>query len=145
MSAIASNFAHPVPQTRGISQGFGGQHKGIDFKSKIQGQEGDSVRAFFSGKVVRAEKSDSYGWVVYINHVIDGEHYQSRYAHLRQKPVVVVGQNVNTGSTVGHMGQTGHATGVHLHFEIRKSNNGRPPNIDNSSIPINPLNLLPHN
>lgn len=143
--AKISKFIHPAPGTKGISRGFDKKinHFGIDFMAKKKGVEGDSILAFYKGKVCRSEKSNSYGLVVYINHVIDGKHYQSRYAHLRQKPSVNIHDEVKTGTLVGYMGQTGDANGVHLHFEIRKSH--KEPTTDNSSVPIDPLKFLPHN
>jgi len=52
------------------------------------------------------------------------------YAHL-QDITVVVGQQVNAGDLIGHIGTTGVSTGCHLHFEIR---------ID--GVPIDPNQFL---
>lgn len=53
------------------------------------------------------------------------------YAHL-SKAKVKEGQSVRQGDLIGEMGRTGRATGVHLHFEIRKQ-----------SGPVDPLEYLP--
>ncbi|MBT9252439.1 MAG: M23 family metallopeptidase [Brockia lithotrophica] len=53
------------------------------------------------------------------------------YAHLAQR-YVRIGQLVRAGDPIGRMGQTGNATGVHLHFEVRYQ-----------KTPQNPLAFLP--
>lgn len=57
-----------------------------------------------------------YGWWVEIDH---GNGITTRYAHLRQRPNLTVGQPVDQGSEVGRVGSTGGSTGNHLHFEYR--------------------------
>ena len=41
------------------------------------------------------------------------------YAHLRDFPSLSVGDSVNCGQSLGHVGMSGMATGPHLHFEMR--------------------------
>ena len=41
------------------------------------------------------------------------------YAHCKTI-YVKEGQTINQGESVGEVGQTGNATGPHLHFEIKK-------------------------
>lgn len=89
-------------------------HNGVDFGSR-QGA-GVPIYASRDGVVTRAEYSESYGYVVYINHD-DG--YQTRYAHMLPDLQVKKGDRVKAGDVIGYMGSTGRATGVHLHFEIR--------------------------
>ena len=55
----------------------------------------------------------------------------TRYAHLSSVHVSI-GQQVSQGQTLGIIGATGNAQGVHLHFEVR---------INGS--PVNPLSYLP--
>jgi len=51
--------------------------------------------------------------------VIDGHKTSMDYAymHLRDAALVRVGQRVRTGQLLGFVGQTGRASGCHLHFE----------------------------
>jgi murein DD-endopeptidase MepM/ murein hydrolase activator NlpD len=63
---------------------------------------------------------DPYGIAVAIRHDFG---YQDQplytiYGHLNDTKVAV-GQWVNTGDVIGYVGSTGHATGPHLHFEVR--------------------------
>jgi murein DD-endopeptidase MepM/ murein hydrolase activator NlpD len=43
------------------------------------------------------------------------------YYHLREPSKLAVGANVRTGDVLGHTGTTGASTGVHLHWETRRS------------------------
>ena len=58
------------------------------------------------------------------------------YAHLAER-YVSVGQEVSIGDTIGAMGQTGAATGVHLHFSLWR---GYPYSRGSSSM--NPMSLF---
>lgn len=93
-------------------------HPGIDFK----GRKGDSVKSTADGEVVIAGWFQGYGKCVKIKHK---NNLETLYGHL-SKINVKVGQTVNTGQVVGHVGSTGHSTGDHLHYEVRK--NGKPVN-----------------
>jgi murein DD-endopeptidase MepM/ murein hydrolase activator NlpD len=65
--------------------------------------------------------------------LVDIEHeggLTTRYAHLAQK-LVKVGDVVLKGQVIGSLGQTGRATGPHLHFEVREN-----------SVPLNPNRFL---
>ncbi|UNK19554.1 M23 family metallopeptidase [Paenibacillus sp. N3/727] len=145
LSTVASAnsvYTWPVPESTRITQGFSSGHNGIDIGAKTAGVAGNKIVAFYGGTVSRSGWSTSYGWVVYIHHVINNTNYQSRYAHMNQSPSVSLNQNVSKGTTVGYMGQTGDATGVHLHFETRKCASAC--QIDNSSTPVNPItNFFP--
>ena len=47
----------------------------------------------------------------------DGNGYRSAYVHL-QDTTVRPGQRVKAGEVIGHMGDTGNASGCHLHYEL---------------------------
>ena len=86
-------------------------HGGIDFAAPL----GTPVKGVLPGRVMRAGPAGHYGNLVEIRHS-DGR--RTRYAHLDQIKVEV-GQWIEKGRTVGTVGQTGRATGPHLHFELR--------------------------
>ena len=86
-------------------------HKGMDINLK----RGDQVHAAFDGMVRIARYNGGYGNVVIIRHY---NGLETVYAHL-SKIKVKVGQVVIAGQTLGLGGATGHATGSHLHFEVR--------------------------
>ncbi|MGA4722207.1 peptidoglycan DD-metalloendopeptidase family protein [Fictibacillus nanhaiensis] len=136
---VSETFIWPVVESTRITQLFkGDDHKGIDIGARTQGVEGDTIVSFYNGTVAKAGWSTSYGWVVYIHHVIDGKNVQSRYAHLVSQPIVSTYNTVTAGQRLGYMGNTGASQGVHLHFETR--NCGAECKSDNNeSIPFDPL------
>lgn len=93
-------------------------HPGIDFK----GRRGDAVKSTADGKVIIAGWFQGYGKCVKIRHK---NNLETLYGHL-SKVNVKEGQMVNTGQVIGQVGSTGHSTGNHLHYEVRK--NGKPVN-----------------
>lgn len=117
------------PSNRAITATYGergsiwarGYHTGIDYADP----EGTPVYAAASGKVsndATGAGSHSYGNYVTIAH---DKEYSTLYAHLRQG-VVHPGDTVHEGQLIGFSGKSGHVTGAHLHFEVRK--NGQPVN-----------------
>lgn len=86
-------------------------HTGID----IAGPNGAPITPFMKGKVIYADEiSWGYGKHVIID---NGNNITSIYAHL-SKISTKVGDEVNPGDVIGYEGQTGWATGPHLHFQI---------------------------
>lgn len=112
------------PRNTGIP-GASTTHGGVDIGTPTR-QAGVPIVATGAGKVWRAYRSKSYGLVVYLIHP-DGN--QTRYAHL-SKILVKEGQEVDEGTLVGLMGNTGVGSGVHLHFEVRKGHKQDSPTID---------------
>ena len=89
-------------------------HQAIDYAAPT----GTPVVAVGDGQVTFSGTWGGYGRMVEIRHD-DG--YVSRYAHFSKIPQEIrVGRPVNRGEVVGYVGQTGHATGPHLHFEMLK-------------------------
>lgn len=87
-------------------------HLAIDYAAPA----GSPVVAIGSGRIEFAGWRNGYGNVVDIRH---SGNYLSRYAHFsRLAAKLRKGQTVNVGEVIGYVGQTGHATGPHLHFEF---------------------------
>lgn len=89
-------------------------HKGIDLAAPT----GTPVLASADGVIARADRSSSYGLVVYIQH---GASIETRYAHM-SKLAVAEGERVQKGDVIGYVGSTGRSTGPHLHYEVRVGN-----------------------
>ncbi len=106
---VSSPYGERVyPMGDGVETDF---HTGVD----IAGKQGDPIFAAAAGTVTRAEEFYSYGNCVDITHPSG---LVTRYAHLDQIKVAV-GQTVAQGQVIATQGQTGAATGPHLHFETR--------------------------
>lgn len=94
-------------------------HQGIDIST---GPCGPDVLAAAKGTVTTSHADSSHAQVVVIDHgVINGHHYETRYAHLQKPPAVTVGAEVDPGTVIGKLGNTGDlSTACHLHFAITK-------------------------
>jgi murein DD-endopeptidase MepM/ murein hydrolase activator NlpD len=96
-------------------------HKGVDFAAPT----GTPVSAAGDGKVASVGRQTGYGNVVLIQH---GGAYSTLYAHLsRFAAGLRAGAGVHQGQVIGYVGQTGWATGPHLHYEFRVNNVQRNP------------------
>jgi murein DD-endopeptidase MepM/ murein hydrolase activator NlpD len=88
-------------------------HNGIDYGAPT----GTRVRAVADGVVELAGKRGGYGNLIVLRH--KGK-YSTAYGHLNGfAPDIRKGTQVNQGDTIGFVGQTGRATGPHLHYEFR--------------------------
>lgn len=85
-------------------------HPGIDFAGDL----GDKVHAVAAGVVTWAGPRYGYGNLVIVN---DGDGYSTYYAH-NQKVLVKVGDVIQRGDVISLMGETGRATGPHVHLEV---------------------------
>jgi len=123
----------PVEFSR-VSSGFGWrnhplhhqwvQHKGIDFAAPI----GTKAFATGDGTVDFVGQQTGYGNIVILKH--DGG-YSTYYAHLSGFADIHPGQRVTQGQLIGYVGQSGWATGPHLHYEFRFND-----------VPQNPLSAM---
>jgi murein DD-endopeptidase MepM/ murein hydrolase activator NlpD len=103
--------------------GEGAFHSGID----ISAPYGTPVRATADGNVLDESMGSGYGRQVVIDH---GHDVLSVYGHLSAS-AVVPGQHVIRGQVIAYVGQSGRATGPHLHYEVRVHN-----------VPVNPHKYL---
>jgi murein DD-endopeptidase MepM/ murein hydrolase activator NlpD len=120
--SLRAGFLRAPLAFRRISSGFGArrhpvlgvwrQHKGTDYAAA----SGTPVRAVGDGVVIFAGRRGGYGNAVEVRH---RNGYISRYGHLRGfARGIRSGRRVGIAETVGYVGQTGLATGPHLHFEV---------------------------
>jgi murein DD-endopeptidase MepM/ murein hydrolase activator NlpD len=117
-----------VPESEDVTSPFGKRgkkdHDGVD----IGARQGTIVRASRSGHVIYAgNRIRGYGNMIIIRHA---DTFSTVYAHL-SKITVKKNQFIGRGLPIGRVGRTGHATGSHLHFEVR-----------NNRVPVDPLLYL---
>ncbi|GAE32459.1 peptidoglycan DD-metalloendopeptidase family protein [Alkalihalobacillus hemicellulosilyticus] len=135
-----STFIWPT-DTKRITSGFRTSsrpdHHGID----IAEAGARPIFAVANGTVSRSYVSESYGEVIFITHQVNGQTWETVYAHLRTgSRGFSVGQTVRKGQQIGIMGNTGRSFGQHLHFELHR---GRW-NIEKSNA-VNPVDYLEKN
>jgi len=88
-------------------------HKGVDYGAPT----GTPIYATGKGKVIFAGRKNGYGNIVILEH---WDKYTTLYAHLSGfAKGLKVGKKVNQEQEIGYVGQTGLATGPHLHYEFR--------------------------
>ncbi|QHN50421.1 peptidase M23 [Geobacillus stearothermophilus] len=117
-----SSGAFTRPANGPITSGFGYRFGGTDFHPGVDiGKRAPVVPvvAAADGIVFRSYYSSSYGNVIFVSHVINGQTYTTVYAHLEAR-LVGEGQHVRKGQVIGYMGNTGNSTGPHLHFELHR-------------------------
>jgi murein DD-endopeptidase MepM/ murein hydrolase activator NlpD len=106
---ISSNFnpnrRHPLLNTIRA-------HRGVDYAAPT----GTPVRAAGAGKVAFRGVQGGYGNVIILQH---GGNITTLYGHMSRFGKARVGTHVEQGDIIGYVGQTGLATGPHLHYEYR--------------------------
>ena len=119
LPAATVNYTHPILEKAKLTSAFGMRthpitgeeklHRGIDLAEEA----GKPIYAPTSAIVTRAEMTKGYGNLVEItagNTIL-------RFGQL-QDIKVAVGQTVSGGTIIGTLGQSGQATGPHLHLEV---------------------------
>lgn len=91
-------------------------HRGVDYGGPI----GTPIRVTGDGQIIKRQWNRSYGRVIFVKHA--GK-YTTVYAHMSKFGKYKQGDWVRQGQVIGYIGQTGLATGPHLHYEFRE--NGR--------------------
>lgn len=96
---------------------WGKLHSALDIGSSSGTSLGKLVVAAAAGTVVISGVHSSYGYYIKIDH---GNGFQTLYAHCLEGSLMVnVGDHVDAGQAIARVGQSGYATGPHLHFEVR--------------------------
>ena len=116
-SRVTSGFGlrmHPIMQQWRA-------HTGVDYAAPT----GTRIRAVGDGVVEFSGRQGGYGNMVILRHAGQST---TAYAHMmRIAPNLRKGARIAQGDTVGFVGQTGWATGPHLHFEFRIAGEARNP------------------
>ena len=107
-SRVTSTFGmrvHPI-------LGYTKMHQGIDFA----GATGTPIYASGDGTVAEARYNGGYGNWIRLDH---GNGWATGYAHMsRFAAGMHPGVHVTQGQLIGYVGETGDATGPHLHYEV---------------------------
>ena len=112
-------------EARGFEQNATRRHDGVD----IVAPRGTSIQAAADGEVLFSGWGPGgYGRLVILQHQAE---VVTIYAHNNDN-LVRLGQRVRQGEPIATVGQSGRATGNHLHFEVRYK-----------AIPISPHKFLP--
>ena len=106
LGTVSSEFGLRVDPFSGLPE----FHKGID----IAAARGTPVSATTDGEVLWAGWRGNYGKTVILGHP---HGHETRYAHL-DRILVRQGDPVRKGTVIGTVGDTGRATGPHLHYEV---------------------------
>jgi murein DD-endopeptidase MepM/ murein hydrolase activator NlpD len=93
-----------------INGAYSGSHFGVDYAN----EEGTEIYSANNGVVKLSDMTDSYGNTIVIDH---GHNIFTMYLHLSELKVEE-GQEVKKGDLIGLMGETGIATGPHLHYTL---------------------------
>jgi len=113
-----------------LESGFGGRRNPFG-GSSYEFHDGQDIDAPWGAPVVAGAKGTvtfvgwqhGYGRLVVIDH---GGILATAYGH-QSSIAVSCGQHVDQGQVIGYVGATGHATGPHLHFEVRINGNAVDP------------------
>ena len=115
-------FPYAAPIDGKLTSGFGYRthpiageerfHYGVD----IDAEEGAVIHAFADGKVTAVGESSELGKYVTVLHAND---ISTLYAHCKCI-TASSGQTVKLGAPIAEVGDTGQATGPHLHFEVQQ-------------------------
>ena len=104
-SRFNPNRLHPVFKTKR-------PHRGVDYAAPTN----TPIKAAGDGRIKFSGWQNGYGNVVYIEHP---NNIVTVYAHANKLARLKKGQKIRQGQTIAYVGQTGWATGPHLHYEFR--------------------------
>lgn len=132
-SAVINATPSLIPIMGWVSSGFGYRHNPYDGSYKlhagvdIAADPGTPVRAPADGMVIYSGYREGYGKCVVIDH---GYGIRTLFAHA-SKLYTNTAVKVKRGEMIAQVGSTGHSTGPHLHYEVRKN-----------GVPVNPATFF---
>lgn len=96
-------------------------HRGVDYAAAV----GTPIKAAGDGKIMHRGWKGGYGRTIIIQH---GGKYSTLYAHMSSyRRGLRAGSRVKQGQVIGYVGNSGLATGPHLHYEFRVNGAHRNP------------------
>lgn len=107
LGSVSSDFGYRDHPTEGEER----FHYGVD----LAADSGTAIACFADGVVTAVGESSSYGKYCVISH---GNGYDTLYAHC-SRITASSGAEVLRGEKIAEVGDTGMATGPHLHFELQ--------------------------
>ena len=119
-SVLGFDYADPVDGT--LSSAFGyrahpiGNDQRFHYGLDIAAETGAIIRSFADGTVLAVGESSDLGKYVEVAHA---NGYTTLYAHC-SKVTASSGQSVRLGDPIAEVGESGEATGPHLHFELHR-------------------------
>jgi murein DD-endopeptidase MepM/ murein hydrolase activator NlpD len=116
---LTSTFGYRIDPFTGLRQ----FHEGLDIANRL----GTPIIAPADGIVSRCSNTVGFGLTVEINH---GYGIKTIYGHL-SKVYVSVGHSVRRGERIAAMGNSGKATGPHLHYQVMLND-----------VPMSPVNYI---
>ena len=119
-SRFASSRKHPI-------LGYARAHNGVDY----QAGTGAPVVSVAPGVVTLAGWTGGGGRTVKVRHP---NGYETEYLHL-SAITVKQGMRISQGELVGRVGQTGLATGPHLHYGLKKNGSYVNPTLEHRNMP----------
>lgn len=127
------------PTTGRITSPYGSRwgafHYGVDIGAG--GRTNVPIVSVADGVVSYVGPLSTYGNIVRVKHDLNGNIFETLYAHLATYQVKV-GQTVKKGQQIAIMGNTGNSTGPHLHFEVHS-----PKFVRQATYPQNPMKYIP--
>lgn len=120
MEAVKLPFDYTRPIAGRITSGFGYRQHPVDDENRFHygtdfaADEGENISAFAAGYVAASGISETAGKYLIISH---GNGWITQYFHCSEV-YATGGTRVECGQTVAAAGQTGNATGPHLHMEL---------------------------
>jgi murein DD-endopeptidase MepM/ murein hydrolase activator NlpD len=119
-SSFSTSRMHPI-------LGYARAHNGVDYYAPL----GAPINAVAPGVVTMAGWTSGGGRTVKLRH---SNGYETEYLHMSAISVRA-GARISQGELVGRVGQTGLATGVHLHYGMKKNGHYVNPVIEHRNMP----------
>ena len=104
------------PRCRTVTDGFGWRENAFHYGTDIAADAGTVISSFADGTVTAVGDSSQLGNYVTVSHA---GAFTTLYAHC-SRITASSGQQVALGDPIAEVGETGNATGPHLHFAIQK-------------------------